>query len=33
VELAGEEGANLILSGIRARRSQNGPQLGEDMVN
>ena len=33
VGLVGEDGADLMLSGMRARRSHSGPELGSDMVN
>ena len=33
VGLVGEDGANLMLSGMRAKRSHSGPGLGSDMVN
>ena len=33
VGLVGEDGADLMLSGMRARRSHSGPELESDMVN
>ena len=33
VELVGEDGANLMLSGMRARRSHSGPKLGSEMLH
>ena len=33
VGLVGEDGANLMLSGMRAKRSHSGPELESDMMN
>jgi len=33
VGLVGEDGADLMLSGMRAKRSHSGPELESDMVN
>ena len=33
VDLVGEDGANLMLSGMRARRSHSGPKLGSEMLH
>ena len=33
VGLVGEDGADLMLSAVRAKRSHSGPELGSDMMN